>query len=282
MCQSATRHRLSLGSALALHDAGSVSILDDGDRYRGPAIVTAVPRKQTVQVPVTVDLYWGWAPSGADRTGRLSGTLEPAGEETVLLPTGKVVLRLPDGYQATGQLAALASRSGTWCAFAGPAPYFPAIERGLEGHFLVKTGHTTGWHGELSPEAIIETLTARVGITVTRTGSGWFCADLTDAQRVRVRRELGVAYLQQEIEGHPAPCFRGSPPDAIEGEFFVNIRTGVDPGAVAARLGVDTFHVFTNLSSFGASGLTDGEIDRIRHDPDVVDLSQSYRVYLDD
>jgi hypothetical protein len=74
MCQSATRHRLSLGSALALHDAGSVSILDDGDRYRGPAIVTAVPRKQTVQVPVTVDLYWGWAPSGADPS--LSTSLE--------------------------------------------------------------------------------------------------------------------------------------------------------------------------------------------------------------
>jgi Peptidase inhibitor I9 len=250
--------------------------------YRGPAVVTAVPRKQSVRIPVTVDLCWGSAPFNADRTGRLSGTLEPAGAETALLPTGKVVLRLPDGYQATGQLAALALRSGSWYAFAGPAPYFPAIQRGLEGHFLVTTGYTPGWQGEVSSETIIEAVTGRVGITVTRTGSSWFCADLTDAERVRVRWELGVAYVEQEIEGHPAPCFRGSPPDAIEGEFFVNIREGVDPGAAAARLGVDNpLHVFTNFSSFGAR-LTDAEIDRIRHDPDVVDLRQNSRVYLDD
>jgi hypothetical protein len=229
---------------------------------------------------VTVDLYWDSTPSDADRTGRLSGHVEPAGEaETSSLPTGNVVLWLPDGYQATGQLAALTSRWGTSQAFAAPAPYFPAVERGLEGHFLVAT---VGWQEPLSPETIIETVTGRVGITPARTGSAWFCADLTDAQRVRVRRELGVAYVEQEIEGHPAPCFRGSPPDAIEGQFFVHIRKGVDPGAAAGRLGVDNLlHVFTIMNVFAAR-LTDAEIDRIRHDPDVVDLSQNSRVYLDD
>jgi hypothetical protein len=259
-----------------------VSIVDNGHRYQGPAVVTAVPRRLTVQVPVAVDLYWDLTPSDADRTGRLSGYVEPAGEaDTSSLPAGKVMLRLPDGYLAAGQLAAQASEWGTWYAFAGPAPYFPAIRRGLEGHYFVAAGTMVGWQAKGSTETIIETVTARVGITATRTGQSWFCADLTDAQRAVLRQELGVGYVEQEIDGHPAPCFRGSPPDAIEGEFFVEIREGVEPGAAAARLGVDKPQVFTIINTFFAH-LTDAEIDRIRHDPDVVELSQNARIHLDD
>jgi hypothetical protein len=259
-----------------------VSILVDGQRYRGPAVVTAVPRSTTVEVLVTADLYWDWTPSHADRAGRLTGYVEPAGEaETSSLPTGTVMLRLPDGHRAAGRLAAQASEWATWYAFAGPAPYFPAVRHGLEGHYLVAMGSMIGWQAKDSTETIIQKVSARVGITATRTAETWFCADLTDAQRAVLRQQLGVAYVEQEIEGHPAPCFRGSPLAAVEGEFFVTIREGVRPDAAAARLGVDKPDVFTIINAFLAH-LTEAEVSRIRRDPDVVHLCQNTRIHLDD
>jgi Peptidase inhibitor I9 len=177
------------------------------------------------------------------------------------------------------------SRVGHGCSFAGPAPYIPAAEGGIDGHYIVSMGGMVGWP-ELGREKpfreVIEELTARLGITVTRTRQSgrWFCAALTEDQLDRVRSEPGVLRVEQDAEIQPAPVFLAPPPHGVEGEYIVSVRNAVDPLSVAARLNVDIQHIFDIFVGFSAR-MTSADVDRARHDPDVVHIEQNTIAYFD-
>lgn len=255
----------------------------DVSHYRGSAAIQ-VTEAQTVAV--VVDLYWGRTPSWRDREGRLSGTLQPAaGGGALSPPSGDVMLRLPDGYEAAGRLTVVAPSDGrpAWCAFAGPAPCFPAAKSGLDGHCLVVHNPTIGLHrGKEHAREVLDGAAARLGVRTRRSGSHWFCADLTDPQLDGLRWELGIGYVEQEREGHPAPLFRARPDHAIDGNYLVQVRDGVDPRTVAARLGVEPHSTIAPAAKWFGADLNRVELKRVRHDPDVIEVGQNQRFVVSD
>ncbi|GAA0561609.1 protease inhibitor I9 family protein [Actinomadura livida] len=252
------------------------------DHYRGPAAVRT-PGSATDH-PVFADLFWGSVPLGTERparNGRLTGTPAPlyeAGARSV--PSGDALVTLPDGYQQEGELTPLSMGNG--CTFAGPAPYFPATEGRIDGHYVVSLGGMAGWPGVIDAKELGRRMTVRLGIAVTRASPiwGWFCASLTPDQLARVRREPGVIYVEQDARVQPAQVSFAPPSHAIEGEFLIGVRQAADPIAVAARLGLEVDDVYEFIATF-ATRLTPADIERVRLDPDVTIIEQNRRADLD-
>ena len=251
------------------------------NRYAGPAVARI--RGVAGEVAVIAELYWGSMPTGDVGQGRVFGILEPAYEAGVRsVPIGHAELTLPDGSGVVGEVV---SRFGHGCAFSGPAPYIPATEGGIDGHYVVSMGGMVGWP-ELGLEKpfreVIEELSARLGITVSRTSGsgGWFCAALTEDQLDRVRSEPGVLRVVQDAKINPALVFLEPSPHGIEGEYIVSVRNAVDPVSVAARLNIDIRHTYDGAPGFSAR-MTAADVDRARHDPDVTIIRQNSIGYLD-
>lgn len=77
-----------------------------------------------------------------------------------------------------------------------------------------------------------------------------------------------------------APLHSASPGRGIDGQYIVVLRSGADPRSVAAVAGVSPRHVYTAaLTGFSAT-LTGGQVNALRHNPNVRYVEQDRLVSL--
>ncbi|MER7420343.1 hypothetical protein ABT346_26770 [Micromonospora peucetia] len=155
------------------------------------------------------------------------------------------------------------------------AAHVPAHGDPVEGDHLV-------WLAYDSP--FTETVLAQAGIgsgQIYRSWEGGFGAVLSGEQVDVLRHLPGVARVEQDREGRPAPYARTSG-ERVDGSYIVAVAPGADPAVVAARLRIAPTSIFRHaLLGFGVE-MIDVQLDRLRHDPEVTYVEENARIYLDD
>jgi subtilisin family serine protease len=76
---------------------------------------------------------------------------------------------------------------------------------------------------------------------------------------------------------HPEAQAKGASGDS----YIVNLKDGVDPAAVAQELGVQTKHTYTSALNGFSAKLNPQQLDKVRTNTAVQNVSQSYRIQVE-